>query len=80
MLPKIEAAMRFTGSAPGRRTLVTSLDKARRGAARRNGHLDRGLSGTPGTECADADRTGSFDIRQRHTDDTKDDEHREHEH
>jgi carbamate kinase len=27
MLPKIQAAMRFTGSGPGRRTLITSLDK-----------------------------------------------------
>ncbi len=38
MLPKIEAAMRFTGSAPGRRTLVTSLDK-----------LVEGLRGETGT-------------------------------
>jgi carbamate kinase len=38
MLPKIEAAIRFTTSGPGRRTLITSLDK-----------LVEGLAGETGT-------------------------------
>lgn len=38
MLPKVQAAMRFTGSGPDRRTLITSLDK-----------LVEGLRGETGT-------------------------------
>jgi len=38
MLPKIRAALQFTTSGPGRKTLITSLDK-----------LVEGLSGQTGT-------------------------------
>jgi carbamate kinase len=38
MLPKIRAALRFTTSGPGRKTLITSLDK-----------LVEGLKGQTGT-------------------------------
>ncbi len=37
MLPKIQAAMRFTSSGPGRRTLITSLDKLVEGLAGQTG-------------------------------------------
>lgn len=37
MLPKIEAAIRFAESAPGRRTLITLLDKAADGIAGKTG-------------------------------------------
>ena len=37
MLPKVEAAIRFARSAPGRRTLITLLDKASDGIAGKTG-------------------------------------------
>ena len=37
MLPKIEAAVRYAASAPGRRTLITLLDKAAEGIAGKTG-------------------------------------------
>ena len=37
MLPKVEAAIRFVESAPGRETLITLLEKAAEGIAGRTG-------------------------------------------
>ena len=37
MLPKVEAAIRFAESAPGRHTLITLLDKAADGIAGKTG-------------------------------------------
>ncbi|NBG89254.1 carbamate kinase [Isachenkonia alkalipeptolytica] len=37
MLPKVKAALKFVESAPGRRTLITSLDKAKEGIAGKTG-------------------------------------------
>ncbi len=39
MLPKVEAAVRFAESRPGRRTLITLLEKARDGIAGRTGTM-----------------------------------------
>ena len=37
MLPKVEAAVRFAESGPGRKSLITLLDKAEDGLAGRTG-------------------------------------------
>ncbi len=39
MLPKVKAAMQFAQSKPGRKALITSLDKAKEGIAGRTGTL-----------------------------------------
>lgn len=39
MLPKVKAAVKFASSKPGRKTLITSLEKAREGLAGRTGTL-----------------------------------------
>jgi carbamate kinase len=43
MLPKVEAAMHFSSSAPGRETLITQLEKASEGIAGRTGTRLRNL-------------------------------------
>lgn len=46
MLPKMEAALRFVESAPGRETLITSLDKAKKGIEGKTGtRIFDGLEG-----------------------------------
>ncbi len=37
MLPKVKAALKFVESAPGRQTLITSLEKAKEGIAGETG-------------------------------------------
>jgi carbamate kinase len=42
MLPKVQAALSFVKSGPGRRALITMLDKARDGLAGKTGTVIKG--------------------------------------
>ena len=44
MLPKVQAALSFARSAPGRQALITLLEKARDGISGKTGTVIRGVS------------------------------------
>ena len=55
MLPKVQAALSFARSAPGRQALITLLEKARDGISGKTGTVIRGAIAVPGDESPDCE-------------------------